>query len=57
MGSEIVYARVDLLRHRGVWCVSEVEVTEPGFYLDVVPEIADAFADALAGRLGVLGTV
>lgn len=51
VGAEIVYARVDLLRHAGVLCVSEVEVTEPGLYLDLVPEVAAAFADALACRL------
>jgi glutathione synthase/RimK-type ligase-like ATP-grasp enzyme len=50
VGYEIVYARVDLLRHLGAWCVSEVEVTEPGLYLDVVPGVADAYADALAVR-------
>lgn len=55
VGSEIVYARVDLLRHQGRLCVSEVEVTEPGLYLDVVPQVAEAFADAVAGRLGRSG--
>ena len=54
VGSEIVYARVDLLHHAGTWHVSEVEVTEPGLYLDVVPEVAEAYADALAARCGLL---
>lgn len=54
VGAEIVYARVDLLRHRGALCVSEVEVTEPSLYLDVVPQVATAYADAVAGRVGLL---
>lgn len=48
------YARVDLLWWDGRWCVSELELIEPGLYLDVLPGNADAFADlvvrALAGR-------
>lgn len=54
VGSEIVYARVDMLRYKGGLCVSEVEVTEPGLYLDVVPEVAQKYADAIARRLGLL---
>ncbi len=43
-GAELAYARVDLLRLDGTWVVSEVEVTEPGLYLDVLPRNARAFA-------------
>jgi len=53
VGTEIVYARIDLLRHDGVWSISEVEVTEPGLYLEEIPGNADHFADALAARLGL----
>ena len=49
--AELVYARVDLLRHEGRLVVSEVEVTEPGLYLDLVPDNAEHLADALASRL------
>jgi glutathione synthase/RimK-type ligase-like ATP-grasp enzyme len=52
LGAEILYARVDLLRSQGRLLVSEVEVTEPGLYLDLVPDNAEAFADAIAARLG-----
>jgi glutathione synthase/RimK-type ligase-like ATP-grasp enzyme len=45
------YARVDLMRHEGRLVVSELEVTEPGLYLDVVPENAKAFATAVADLL------
>ena len=31
--------------------VTEVEITEPGLYLDVAPGIAEPFADAVARRL------
>ncbi|WP_134739796.1 hypothetical protein [Nocardioides sp. 503] len=51
VGREIVYARIDLLRHEGELKVSEVEVTEPGLYLDVIPDNARLFADALVSRL------
>lgn len=51
LDSEIVYARVDMMRFEGRLVVSEVEVTEPGLYLDLIPENADLFADALAARL------
>lgn len=53
LGSEIVYARVDMLRSEGTLLVSEVEITEPGLYLDLVPDNAEKFADAVAVRLGV----
>lgn len=51
LGSELVYARIDLMRHDGELVVSEVEITEPGLYLDHVPANADLFADVLAARL------
>ena len=52
VGSTLVYARVDLLRMPdGALAVSELEVTEPGLYLDVLPTNADAFADAVVALL------
>jgi glutathione synthase/RimK-type ligase-like ATP-grasp enzyme len=51
LGQEIVYGRVDIMRHRGRLVVSEVELTEPGLYLDVVPDNAAPFADAVAERV------
>ena len=51
LGVALCYARVDLLRHDGRLVVTEVEITEPGLYLDVAPEIAGPFADAVARRL------
>lgn len=51
LGCEIVYARVDMMRLDGRLVVSEVEVTEPGLYLDLMPENAALFADAIAARL------
>lgn len=51
LGTELVYGRVDMMRFEGRLVVSEVEITEPGLYLDVLPENAEAFADALAARL------
>ncbi len=51
LGTSLSYARIDLLRHDGHLVVTEVEVTEPGPYLDVLPGIAEPFADVLARRL------
>lgn len=50
--AELPYARVDLMRWEGSLVVSELEVTEPGLYLDVLPDNADAFAETVAGLLG-----
>lgn len=51
VGSEIVYARVDMLREKGSLLVSEVEITEPNLYLDLIPENADKLAAAIQARL------
>lgn len=45
------YLRVDLLRWDGDWVVSELELIEPGLYLDVSPANAEPFADLLAARV------
>lgn len=53
-GRPLPYGRVDLLEVDGELCVSEVELIEPGLYLDLVPANATAFAEtavrALAAR-------
>jgi glutathione synthase/RimK-type ligase-like ATP-grasp enzyme len=51
LGADLAYARVDLMEWQGAWVVSELELIEPGLYLDVDPEIARPFADLVAGRL------
>jgi glutathione synthase/RimK-type ligase-like ATP-grasp enzyme len=51
LGQEVVYGRVDLMRLDGRLVVSEVELTEPGLYLDVLPANAAAFAVAVAARV------
>jgi hypothetical protein len=49
------YGRVDFLRWQGEWVVSELELVEPGLYLEVDPVNAAAFAElvveVLAGRV------
>jgi glutathione synthase/RimK-type ligase-like ATP-grasp enzyme len=50
LGEDIAYARADLMRLDGRLVVSEVELTEPGLYLDVLPANGAAFADAVAAR-------
>jgi glutathione synthase/RimK-type ligase-like ATP-grasp enzyme len=53
LGEPLDYARVDQMRLAdGTLAVSELEVTEPGLYLEVLPENADAFADLVVARLG-----
>ena len=49
-GRELDYVRVDLLLHDDEWVVSELELIEPGLYLDVLPANAEPFADLIAAR-------
>ena len=50
LGAELPVARVDLMRlEDGRLVVGELEVTEPGLYLDVLPGNAEVFADVVAG--------
>lgn len=52
LGVPLPYARVDLMRlDDGTLAVSELEITEPGLYLDVLPANAGAFADVVADLL------
>lgn len=52
LGTTLAYARVDLMRDEaGSLLVSEIEATEPGLYLDLVPENAAAFGEVVAGML------
>lgn len=51
-GADLPYARVDLMRLAdGTLAVSELELIEPGLYLDVVPANAGRFARVVAARL------
>jgi len=43
-GRSPAYARVDLLRHDGRLVLSELELIEPGLYLELLPQNADALA-------------
>jgi glutathione synthase/RimK-type ligase-like ATP-grasp enzyme len=53
LGEALPCARVDLMRaDTGELVVSELEVAEPGLYLDLVPENGPAYAAALADLLG-----
>ncbi len=53
LGRRLDYGRVDMMRLAdGTLAVSELELTEPGLYLDVLPENAQPFADLVAARLG-----
>jgi glutathione synthase/RimK-type ligase-like ATP-grasp enzyme len=50
-GRPLDYARVDMLRLDGFWRVSEIEATEPGLYLDLLPANAEPFADLVLTAL------
>ena len=53
LGHRLDYARVDHMRLAdGVLAVSELEVTEPGLYLEELPGNGEAFAAMVARRLG-----
>ena len=47
---DLAYARVDLMRWQDDWVISELELTEPGLYLDELPGNAVAFAAVVAGQ-------
>jgi len=52
LGCRLDYARVDHMRFAdGTLAVSELEVTEPGLYLDELPGNGTLFADLVARRL------
>lgn len=51
LGAGLDYARVDLMEHEGRLVVSELELIEPGLYLDLHPANAEAFADLVLARL------
>ena len=50
-GAELTYARVDMMVWDGSWAVSELELIEPGLYLDVDPANAGRFADLVRSLL------
>ncbi len=52
LGRGIDYARVDLMELDGALVVSELELIEPGLFLDVLPDVAEAFADLVVSRAG-----
>ena len=49
-GRTMDYLRVDLLHREGRWVVSELELIEPGLYLDVSTATAAPFADLVLAR-------
>jgi glutathione synthase/RimK-type ligase-like ATP-grasp enzyme len=49
--ADLSYARVDMMVWDGAWAVSELELIEPGLYLDVDPANADRFADLVRSLL------
>ena len=52
LGERVDYARVDAMRGPdGTLLVSEIELTEPGLYLEVLPVNAEAFARLVAARV------
>ena len=50
-GRPMDYLRVDLLWWEDRWVVSELELIEPGLYLDVSPANAAPFADLVQSRI------
>jgi glutathione synthase/RimK-type ligase-like ATP-grasp enzyme len=50
-GREPAYARIDVMLWEDAWVVSELELIEPGLYLDVDPRNAEHFADLVASLL------
>ena len=51
LGTRLDYGRVDLMEYDGRLVVGELELIEPGLYLDVHPQTAQPFADLVVSRL------
>lgn len=52
LGTTLAYGRADMMRLAdGRLALSELELVEPGLYLDIDPAIAGRFADLVAGLL------
>ena len=51
LGQSLDYARVDLMEIDGSLVVGELELIEPGFYLDVAPSAAEDFAQIVVERV------
>jgi glutathione synthase/RimK-type ligase-like ATP-grasp enzyme len=51
LGVDLPYARVDMMRWQDAWAVSELELIEPGLYLDIDPANAERFADLVVSML------
>ena len=51
LDAELDYGRVDLMEYDGRLVVGELELIEPGLYLDVLPDNAGPFADLVSARL------
>lgn len=51
LDADLSYARVDLMRWQDSWAVSELELIEPGLYLDIDPANAGRFADLVLRHL------
>src|SRR5262245_4107692 len=52
--ADLLYVRIDLvLDNDGAWRVRDIEAIEPYLFLDLAPESADLFVDAIARVLGV----
>ena len=52
LGRRLDYARVDMMVVDGEWAISELELIEPGLYLDVEPANAERFAALVAAAVG-----
>lgn len=51
LSADLAYARVDLMQWGAAWVVSELELIEPGLYLDVHPGTAGPFAELVAAAI------
>lgn len=49
--TELLYARVDLVRHQGQWLLMELELTEPSLFLTYSSHCVDTLVSAIARRV------
>ena len=44
--ADVLYARIDLVRHKNEFAVMEIELIEPSLYFNMDPESPQRFVDA-----------
>ena len=50
--ADLLYARIDMIRHEGAWRVMELELIEPSLFLEDCPAVEEALIGEIRRRVG-----